>query len=110
MSDLILRGGEVADSKGSHLGLKWWKIQGTTRHQFGEHSFTREEAKVIVGKTLAKGSSLTNLESGEGYKLELKAAEVLKLCDCLNELYKIYQKDGIPYGQAEYVRLGLDIR
>ncbi len=48
--------------------------------------------------------SLTSLKKGEGYKLELRAAEVLKLFQNLAELYRVYAKDGIPYGTTEYVR------
>ena len=47
---------------------------------------------------------LTSLKKGEGYKLELRAAEVLKLFQYLAELYRVYAKDGIPYGTREYVR------
>jgi hypothetical protein len=46
---------------------------------------------------------LSTLKTGEGYKLELKAAEVLNLVGKLTALYKMHAKGGIPIGVTELV-------
>lgn len=48
---------------------------------------------------------LSTLKSGEGIKLELHADEILKLFRHLNDLYEIYEKEGIPLGQSEFIRV-----
>src|SRR5262250_3979849 len=49
-------------------------------------------------------TSLNTLKSGQGYKLELHAGEILELFKNLAELYRLHARDGIPYGTNEYVR------
>jgi Domain of unknown function (DUF4263) len=48
---------------------------------------------------------LSTLKGGEGYKLELHSAEVLKLLKELGALYRLYQQHGIPRGRIKYVQL-----
>jgi hypothetical protein len=48
-------------------------------------------------------TSLNTLKSGQGYKLELHAGEILELFKNLAELYRLHARDGIPYGTNEYV-------
>jgi hypothetical protein len=47
---------------------------------------------------------LTSVKSGEGYKLEIKSAELLHLIDELIPIYKLYQNAGIPLGQKKFVQ------
>lgn len=46
---------------------------------------------------------LSKLKSGEGFKLELKSSELLKLVDEINPLYDLYKKEGVPRGQRKFV-------
>jgi len=50
-----------------------------------------------------KSLSLSNLKVGEWIKLELKSEEVNKLMQGLSNLKKIYNLNGIPSGEREYV-------
>jgi len=103
-SDVVLRGGKETDS-----------IRLVFRPELVDNPHDNNAAVrgtfIYQKKGKAKEwedtreASLASLKSGEGYKLELHAAEVFKLCGYLNELYKIFKKDGIPYGETEYVRL-----
>jgi hypothetical protein len=47
---------------------------------------------------------LSGLKKDEGYSLALASAETLRLFTCLSDLYRLYQKEGIPLGETEYVR------
>lgn len=47
---------------------------------------------------------LNSLHAGEGVKLELKSAEVLKLFRGLQTLYETYQRDGLDSGTHTYLR------
>ncbi len=44
----------------------------------------------------------SSLKSGEGYKLELRSAELLVLLDGLHPLYDLYQHGGIPRGKQTF--------
>jgi len=46
---------------------------------------------------------LSGFKSGEGYKLELHASEILTLFRELAQLYKLHSKSGIPIGVTELV-------
>ena len=48
--------------------------------------------------------SLTSVKSGEGYKLELKSAELLLLMQELRPLYGLIAQEGIPRGKRRYVQ------
>jgi hypothetical protein len=48
--------------------------------------------------------ALSTLKKGEGYKLELRAAEVLTLFQELAGLYRVHTKEGIPLGTTQLVR------
>ena len=50
-------------------------------------------------------ASLANLKKGEGYKLEIKAGELLPLLRELSSLYKLSREEGVPQGRKSYVRL-----
>jgi hypothetical protein len=47
---------------------------------------------------------LTALKKGEGYHLDLKSGEILDLYTQLTALYRLHAREGIPSGEAEYVR------
>lgn len=47
---------------------------------------------------------LTALKKGEGYHLGLKSGEILDLYTELTDLYRLHSHEGIPSGEAEYVR------
>lgn len=49
--------------------------------------------------------SLSSLKSGEGYKLELKSEELLKLIDEITPLYELYKARGIQQGEHKYIRV-----
>lgn len=46
----------------------------------------------------------SSLKSGEGYKLELKSAELLKLISEIMPLYELYREGGVPRGESKFVR------
>ena len=48
--------------------------------------------------------SLSSLKSGEGYKLGLDSAELLKFMKEIVPLYKLHRDDGVPKGQTKYVK------
>ncbi|MCC7385950.1 MAG: DUF4263 domain-containing protein [Deltaproteobacteria bacterium] len=48
---------------------------------------------------------LSTLRAGEGYCLELRAAEVLRLFERMTELYKLFEKEGVPIGENRFVRV-----
>lgn len=45
---------------------------------------------------------LSSLKMGEGYKLELKSAELLNLTNELKLLYDLHQESGVPKGQQTF--------
>ena len=47
---------------------------------------------------------LSSLKMGEGYKLELKSAELLNLISELRPLYDLHQEGGVPKGQQTFIR------
>jgi hypothetical protein len=47
---------------------------------------------------------LTSLKKGEGYHLDLKSRELLDLYSHVTALYRLHAREGIPMGEAEYVR------
>ncbi len=53
--------------------------------------------------------SLSRLKKDEGYKLSLKAAEVLTLHQELSRLYELFKKEGIPHGKVEYIRASREL-
>lgn len=48
---------------------------------------------------------LTSVKSGEGYKLELRSEELLKLFRELRAFYKLKEEQGVPRGQKQFVQL-----
>lgn len=52
---------------------------------------------------------LSGLKKEEGYRLSLKAAEVLTLYQDLTGLYSLFEREGIPRGQVEYVRASSEL-
>ena len=64
--------------------------------------FQRKGPKDVWEETDA--IKLSSLKKGEGVRLELKAAEVLKIFKELADLYKIHARDGIPLGESELIR------
>lgn len=52
-----------------------------------------------------KDLDLSKLHSKEWIKLEIKSEELFFLVKELIALYRIYHKDGIPFGEAEYVKV-----
>lgn len=51
-----------------------------------------------------KSLNLSNLKSNEWIKLELKSAELLTLIKELIALYKTSWKDGVPFGEVQYIK------
>lgn len=47
----------------------------------------------------------STLKSGEGYKLELRSAELLELMRGVSPLYKLHQRAGVPRGKQTFVKL-----
>lgn len=47
---------------------------------------------------------LNSVKTGEGYKLELKSAELLQLIQELKPLYDLHKESGVPRGQKKYVQ------
>jgi hypothetical protein len=45
---------------------------------------------------------LTSLKSGEGYKLEIKSAELLQLTNALKPLYELHREAGVPRGEKKF--------
>jgi len=48
---------------------------------------------------------LSKLKSGEGYKLEIKSAELLNLINKLQPLYEIYEQRGVPRGNKKFIHV-----
>ncbi len=51
-----------------------------------------------------KTTSLSSLKAGDEYNLSLHSEELFALLSGLLPLYKVHNKDGIPWGEEEYVR------
>jgi hypothetical protein len=49
--------------------------------------------------------SFSKLRSSEWYMLDLSGIEVLNLYKRLSDLYQVYHKEGIPFGEAEYIKI-----
>jgi hypothetical protein len=47
---------------------------------------------------------LNSVKAGEGYKLELKSAELLLLIQELKPLYALHKQGGVPRGEKKYVQ------
>jgi len=47
---------------------------------------------------------LSKVKSGEGFKLELKSAELLELMKQLRPLYQLHREGGVPRGEKKFVR------
>ncbi len=47
---------------------------------------------------------LNSVKVGEGYKLELKSAELLLLIQELKPLYDLHKESGVPRGERKYVQ------
>ena len=47
---------------------------------------------------------LTSVKTGEGYKLEIKSAELLHLISELTSLYEIHSETGVPRGNRKFVQ------
>ncbi|MCG7861594.1 MAG: DUF4263 domain-containing protein [Candidatus Thiodiazotropha endolucinida] len=47
---------------------------------------------------------LNSVKVGEGYKLELKSAELLRLIQELKPLYDLHKEGGVPRGEKKYVQ------
>lgn len=52
---------------------------------------------------------LSGLKKDEGYKVSLKAAEVLTLHQELSSLYELFKIEGIPHGSVEYIRASREL-
>lgn len=48
---------------------------------------------------------LSSIKKGEGYELSLKSLELLKLMVALGPLYRHYDREGIPQGRVELLRV-----
>ena len=48
---------------------------------------------------------LTSVKSGEGYKLQLRSEELLKLFRELRSLYKLKEEQGVPRGEKRFAQL-----
>jgi hypothetical protein len=47
---------------------------------------------------------MSSLKGGEGYKLEIKSSELLKLFSELSSLYQLHDETGVPQGQTRFIR------
>lgn len=47
---------------------------------------------------------MSSLKGGEGYKLEVKSSELLKLFSELSSLYQLHDETGVPQGQTKFIR------
>lgn len=70
-------------------------VKGTFLFQRKGHSDNWEDSESIP---------LSKLKKGEGVKLELKSAELLKLFTEIKNLYEMYLEGGIPHGQVQFVK------
>lgn len=70
-------------------------VKGTFIFQRKSPKQTWEDAPVIP---------LSSLHKDEGYQLTLDSSETLLLYSQLTGLYRLFQTDGIPFGETAYVR------
>lgn len=67
----------------------------------GTFIFQRKGQKDEWGDT--ETISLSSLKKDEGFKLEIKSMELLKLFKGIHGLYQLHSKSGIPFGETEFV-------
>jgi len=48
---------------------------------------------------------LSKLRASEWTKLDLKGVEILELYKRLGDLYQVYHQEGIPFGEAKYIKI-----
>lgn len=53
----------------------------------------------------AETAPLSTLKAGDGYKLDIKSAELLQLFDGLQALYELHASSGVPRGQGQFIRV-----
>jgi hypothetical protein len=53
---------------------------------------------------------LSSLKSGEGYKLELVSAELLKLTTDLSSLYELHRESGVPRGKTKFIKASPELQ
>ena len=53
---------------------------------------------------------LTSLKSGEGYKLELASAELLKFSAEMSSLYELHRESGIPRGKTKFIKASPELQ
>ncbi len=46
----------------------------------------------------------SSLRAGEGYKLEIKSGELLKLYQGIHDLYELHGEEGVPSGERKFIR------
>lgn len=56
-----------------------------------------------------KELDLSKLRAGEGVKLDIKSEELHHFLKKCADLYRIYKKEGIPYGKYKYVKLSEEL-
>lgn len=66
--------------------------------------FLYQKKSKIAGWDDFETIPLTSVKGGEGYKLEIKSAELLKLFQELNQLYDLHHNEGVPRGERRYVQ------
>ncbi|MCI5150823.1 MAG: DUF4263 domain-containing protein, partial [Candidatus Electrothrix sp. MAN1_4] len=86
---LIFRGTLVNNSKDKSAPLK------------GDFIFQRKGKNQTWGDI--DNQPLTRLKKEEGYKLSLKSGEVKFFLDSIQDVYDLYNRDGIPLGMNKYV-------
>jgi hypothetical protein len=53
---------------------------------------------------------LSSLKSGEGYKLALDSAELLKLTTDLSSLYELHRESGVPRGKTKFIKASPELQ
>jgi hypothetical protein len=56
-----------------------------------------------------KDIDLNQLKSGEGVRLEIKSGELHHFLKKCADLYRIYKKEGIPFGQNKFIKLSSEL-
>lgn len=100
VSDVVLR-----ETKATRLVFRPTLVENPNDHEAavkGSFVFQRKGPKEDWKDIPV--APLTSLKKGEGYHLVLKSAEVLDLHTQLTALYRLHAREGIPMGEAEYVR------
>lgn len=52
----------------------------------------------------------SSLKSGEGYKLEIKSGELLKLYEGIRDLYELHSEEGVPWGERKFIKATPDLK